>query len=615
MRNEKLAHVLRKMGGGASVQVLMIRYRTALFGAALAAALAFGATWYCVAGAPGVRPTGDLLAVPLDDAAIYFQYAHQALHGEWLRYYPGAPLSTGVTSTFYFVLITLGMGLGLGGPLCAWLLGLAGLLLGLVSADRLARRLFPDCPSWWAGVLLLSQGAWVAAHFNAMETGLQLGLTWVLLDALTDPNARARIWLVLGALSFTRPEGQVLVAVLGGAWSLSRPRRLPHLAVILSLAAAPSLLLLAVSGSVIPDSVRPKAASLYGGVGPLDHAANASSYAVAVIKGAWMGFWGGSNAVGIAGDAASGNPIGPQFPPLTLLGALLGWFWLLRADHGRRRMFALSALAGLAALLGLLAWNLPVGWHDFRYLNCATPLLFCGMLACLQALGQEKGKSELLAHTARDVLFTLWVVFGIASWPWQLNRCYSGAIHYALANTNAAVALRSLPPGPVAVVDSGLLAYYSGREIVDLPGITDHAQAMAQPHGPGAMLETLLLRTRLPVFAALHDHRTDFDLQPWLRSGLLTRVGPLADAMGLYRWNWSGLKYRRLPLASPAGSHVLDCLDVAELGSEKALGARYEGNDGRTVLARMRLGGPGGPLVPEGGRLATGLELPHRPAG
>jgi hypothetical protein len=585
----------------------MIRYRTALFAAALAAALAFGCVWSAAGLAPGVHATPDRLAVPLDDAAIYFQYARQALHGEWLRYNPGAPLSTGVTSLLYFALITLGLGLGLSGPVCAWLLGLAGLVFGLVSADKLARRLFPDLPLWWAGALLLSQGALIAAHFNAMETGLQLGLTWALLEAVSDMDAPsgAKPWLIMAALAFTRPEGQVLVALIGGAWVGWKPRRL---AAILLLALAPSALLLLVSGSLIPDSVRPKAAFLNGSSSLLEHAASASSYAQGVLKGAWMGFWGGADSVGAAGDAAAQNPIGPQFPPLALLGALFGLFALARKRPG----LAYSVGASLAALLALLAWNLPVGWHDHRYLSCATPLLLLGMLAGLHAL-REKGWAS--GPSLAGALFTLWVAFGLATWPWHLKRCYDGAYHYAIANTNAALALRSLPPGPVAVVDSGLLAYYSGREVVDLPGITDHALALASPQGPGAVLKTLLKRRDLPVYAALHDHRADFDLAPWTRSGLLQRLGDLSDSMGLYRWDWSGVGLRRAPAALPAGHRILGSLDVADLADEAAQGVLYSGaGSDRTLLSRQRLG-RGGPLVAEGGRQLSVLTLRAWPAG
>ena len=117
----------------------MIRYRVWLLAAALLGGLVFLFAWRSAELAPGVLPAGDGLAVPLDDAAIYFQYARQALQGEWLRYSPGAELSTGVTSPLYFVLLTACMGLGLSGPLTAWLLGLACLLVWLLRKRGITR--------------------------------------------------------------------------------------------------------------------------------------------------------------------------------------------------------------------------------------------------------------------------------------------------------------------------------------------------------------------------------------------------------------------------------------------------------------------------------------------
>ena len=602
----------------------MNRYRLWIFAAALASGLAFGAVWRAADSAPGIRPNPDGMAVPLDDAAIYFQYARQALHGEWLRYYPGAPLSTGVTSTLYFAVITAGMGLGLSGPLCAWLVGLASLLLGLVSADTLSRRLFPRLPSWWACTLLLCQGAWVALHFNAMETGLELALTLAVLEALTpEPRSAGaaqlqpgtlrtgpapspfKPWLLLALLAFTRPEGQVLAVLLGLAWAWPRAGAA---AAVLAFGAAPSLLLWVVSGSIVPDSVRPKTSALAGHAGLLTHASDASTYAVAVIKGAWMGFWGGADTVGVIGNAAAENPIGPQYPPLALLGALLGLFALGR---GKRRGLALSIGAGLLALLALLAWNLPVGWHDHRYLSCAYPLLLLGMLAGLDALRGAGG----IGPSAAAAAFTLWAVFGLASWPWQLQRCYAGALNYARANTNGALALRALPEGTVAVVDSGLLAYYSGREVADLLGITDHSLALAHEQGWGSVLKALLKRPRPPVVAALHDQRQDFDLTVWTRLGLLQRVGDLSEGMGLYRWDWSAMDQRPAPAHTPLGLTILGALDVADLQDEAAQGVAFDGpDDGHTLLVRLRLR-RGGPQVAEGGRKVSAVGLTSLPAG
>jgi len=558
--------------------------------------------------APGVNPGAESLAVPLDDAAIYFQYAHQALHGEWLRYSPGAPVSTGVTSPLYLLLITAGMGLGLSGPWTAWALGLASLLLGLVCADRLGRRLCPDLPPWWLPLLVLSQGAWVGLHFNAMETGLFLGLSLALLDALTEEGAGARAWVLLGLLAFTRPEGQVLGLLLGLAWLWQR-KSLRHAAGLALLMAAPSLLLLAVSGDVVPDSVRPKTWLLQGGKDPLGLLAQSSDFAMGVIKGAWMGFWGGSDAVGVAGDAAARNPVGPLFPPLALAGALLGFFYWL---GGTRRWLAFGLLASLAALLGLLASDLPVGWHNHRYLSAAAPLLLLGLAGGLQALRSQPG----LGRAAAAAAFTLWAGFGLASWPWHLERTFVGARDYAKSETNGALALRGLPPGPVAVADSGLLAYYSGRPITDLLGITDHALALAAPQGKGAVLEALLGRGgRRPVCAALAPDRPDLDPKAWMSLGLLDLRGPIGDDLNLYTWDWSGAELRESPRTLPKGYAVLGGLNVADLADEGAHACSFRGDQsGHTFAARLRLY-PGGPQVPEGGRRVAAVRIGRVPAG
>jgi hypothetical protein len=586
----------------------MIRYRAWLLAAALLGGLCYLGTWRMAATAPGVASGADSLAVPLDDAAIYFQYARQALRGEWLRYSPGAPVSTGVTSPLYLLLITGCMGLGLSGPWAAWAIGMAALLLGLVCADRLGRRLCPDLPPWWIPLLVLSQGAWVGLHFNAMETGLFLGLSLALLDALTDEDATARAWGVLGLLAFTRPEGQALGLLLGGAWLWHR-KALPSAGWLALLMAAPSLLLLLVGGSVVPDSVRPKTLLLQGGKDPLALLAQSSDFAMGVLKGAWMGFWGGADSVGVAGDAAARNPVGPLFPPLALAGALLGlYYWL----HGPRRWLACGLLAALAALLGLLASDLPMGWHNHRYLAAASPVLLLAMAGGLQALRSQPG----LGRAAAAAAFTLWAGFGLASWPWHLQRTYLGAQSYAQSEITGAVALRGMPAGPVAVADSGLLAYYSGRPITDLLGITDHALALAAPQGKGAVLEELLGRgDRRPVCAALAPDRSDVGPAAWENLGLLHAQGVIGKDLNLYTWDWSGADLRDNPGALPKGWMALGSLNVADLGEEARRGASFRGDaSDHTFAARLRLY-PGGPQVPEGGRRLEALRIARVPEG
>jgi hypothetical protein len=572
----------------------MIRYRLTLVLAAALAALLYLGAWRAADHAPGVLDAKAGLAVPLDDVAIYFQYARQALHGEWLRYSPGAGLSTGVTSPAYFVLLCAAMGLGLPGPWAAWLLGALSLLLSIALMDALSRRHFPALPPWWGPLLLLSHGAWVGWSFNGMETGLLLALVLWAAWAVCEAEARGML-AAAAALAFTRPEGQVLALLFGAAWC-ARREQWRWAPVLLALAAAPSLLVLGLSGGLIPDSVRAKSGLARAGGLSWDFLKQASSYGIGLVKGLWMGLWGGQDAVGLAGDLASGNPAAALYPPLLLLGALFGFF----AGQARgERAFWRASAAGLASMAALLSCLMPLGWHVHRYQAAAAPLLWLGALAGLQALRETGG----LGRHASAALFLLWASFGLASWPWHLQRDQQGAANYALFNRNAAVALRSFPPGSVAVVDAGLLAYYSGHPIADLAGITDHALSLSAVQGKGCLLEALLARPEAPRWAVLHPARQDFDPSAFEALGLLARrPQALPGGMLLYDWNWHDARRQATPASLPAGARVVAELNTARLDQEKAADYRADGESAQhSRILNLRLW-PGGPQVPEGGR-------------
>jgi hypothetical protein len=573
----------------------MIRYRFIIALAAALTALTYLGAWHAADRAPGVTNAGAGLAVPLDDVAIYFQYAKQALAGEWLRYSPGAALSTGVTSYTYGALLTGLMGLGLGGPWAAWLLGALSLLAAVVAMEALGRRLFPALPPWWAPVLLLCHGAWAGWAFNGMETGLLLAL--ILCSALAALGESFGLLLALMlALAFTRPEGQVMALLLGAAfaWRTRRPAALIGAGFA---AALPSALLIALSGGLVPDSLRAKSVALSTGQDAWGMLGQGSEHAVALLKGLWMGFWSGQDKVGIAGDASALNPASPLYPPLLLLAALFGF---VTPKPREQRAFWLALAVSLSVLAALLAWQLPVGWHSHRYQAGAAPLLWLGALAALQALRAQGG----LARSAAAALFLLWTAFGLASWPWHLQHCYQSALNYARVNRNAALALRNAPPGGIAVVDAGLLAYYSGRPTVDLLGITDHGLSLAQAQGKGALLEALLARPEPPVWAALHEARADVDLEAFKRLGILqsTPRVPLAEGLRLWHWAWHDAALQRQPAHLAEGERVAWELNTADLAQEAAAGFAADGDAARRSRAINQRLWEGGPQVPEGGR-------------
>ena len=72
--------------------------------------------------------TGGRIALPLDDPYIYFQYAAQTAHGEFLRYNDGDPITTGATSLLYVLALT---------PFALVAKGTALLIVAMVGAAAL----------------------------------------------------------------------------------------------------------------------------------------------------------------------------------------------------------------------------------------------------------------------------------------------------------------------------------------------------------------------------------------------------------------------------------------------------------------------------------------------
>jgi hypothetical protein len=138
----------------------------------------------------------------------------------------------------------------------------------------------------------------------------------------------------------------------------------------------------------------------------------------------------------------------------------------------------------------------------------------------------------------RGALLTLWLGFGLWTWPWFLRVTFQGGANYAAANREAAYHLKAMPQqGSIAVEDAGLLAYYSGRETVDLLGVTDHRFALAQKDGATAVLHELQQRRLLEkdLVAVLHPQRTGSYSQIWTQSGILKPVTGLGN-MVLYQF-------------------------------------------------------------------------------
>ena len=504
--------------------------------AVLLAGLLYLGVWRRADHALGATPSGEGLMAPLDDAYIFGQYARQAVHGEWLHYTPGAPISTGVSSWSWLLALTGLMAMGWPLTWAAWALGLACLAWSVHSLQRLGQRLFPALPDWILPALFLVHASSVSLYFQGMDSGLLLAVFFATAEAALDPRASTRFWVLGSLLAFTRPEGQVALPALAlaRAWGGGPASRHRALALGLGLAALPSLGLWLISGTCIPDSSRAKTAAM-DRLSPGEHAAVSVRYAAQVGGQLLMGLCSPGTRIGVVGDAASGNDPARHFPPFALLLALSGLGAALRVQ--RHRPWWVALCAAWLLTLALLSWELPVGWHRHRYLAPLWPLpLFS--LAALLALCQTSQRP--LTRALKSAVLTLWLGFGLLQWPWFLHSSELSATAYARGNRQAAFALRSQPPGMVAVEDAGLIAYYGGHPTLDLLGVTDHRLARLQVQGPPAVEAALraLAPGARPAGALLHDDRAGSYAQILGAKGLIKASVPMGY-MTLWVFDWN----------------------------------------------------------------------------
>jgi hypothetical protein len=526
---------LRVKGAGASVTA-MDRSRILIYLAVLTAGLAYLSVWHAADHMPGITPSGEGLMAPLDDAYIFGQYARQTLHGQFLHYTPGAPISTGVSSFSWLVALTALMGLGWPLTWAAWALGLACLAWSSHSLFKLGTRLFPALPNWLLPALFLAHASSVSQYFQGMDTGLLLAALLATAEAAIDPKAGAKFWAFGSLLVFTRPEGQIAfpLLALARAWPQGTSRRIRIASLSLALAVLPTLGLFWISGSTVPDSIRPKTAGIARLV-MAQHEKVSGTYAAQVLGFLMNGLVPPDQSIGFVGDAAAGNDPSKHFPPLALIIAAIGIGLALRRSD--QRPWWLGMGAAWLATLACLSWTLPVGWHRHRYLTPLWPLIVLGAAACLDQLRSAKG---VPARLGKSAVLTLWFGFGALTWPWFLGATQISAARYAVANREAAFSLRTAKEkGPIAVEDAGLLAYYSGRQIVDLLGVTDHLLAQVQLSGRPAVLEELLHLPleRRPSYAVLHTQRKDSNRDIWTKFGFFGKPRAVAG-MQLYPILW-----------------------------------------------------------------------------
>ncbi len=412
------------------------------------------------------------LGFPLDDAWIHQTYARNlATAGQW-AYRPGE-VSAGSTSPLWTILLSLGYVLGLDFRLWAYLLGFLALAATIGAVYHLGLRLFPQRPVVAPLAALLAAGEWhlVWAAGSGMETLLFTALSLMLLDAFLGREERLRSWfgigLLGGLLTLTRPEGMVLLALVGGAGLLQRRTGLKaRYWVALGLGFA--LL-------IVPYLAFNRAS----GVGWLPNTfyAKQQEYAVLLAE---------PYPLRLARLIAP-TWVGPQ----VLL--VPGFVWILwrglrslpvsprpnRAESryraGERGIGSEGAwlpLVWWAAFLALYAWRLPVTYQHGRYLIPGIPILLLYGVAGTAALIRPASPRLWPRLIGRTVIGAI----GVIALVFLARGAWAYVVDVQIVNSEMVAAAEWLrdhtpPDALVAAHDIGAIGYYAGRSLIDLAGL------------------------------------------------------------------------------------------------------------------------------------------------
>jgi len=476
---------------------------------------------------------GQGLLMPLDDAYIHFQYAHQISVGQPYIYNPGLPPTSGATSFLYPYLLAIGDFIGFNGQtLGAWAMGIGALALALCAWLMFRLGEAVNTPFWVAlafGLCFQLAGVFLWHSFSGMETMLAaLFLLWLFYALITD-----RFWQAIGAAALCaviRPEG-AFPAVLGVgvlAWrevadtepmplykrlrtSLRQNSRhwLAFLIPFAAIALQP-IVNRVLTGSFVASGNAAK--SLFGMI----------PFELSVVTGRiienfsrmWREFFSASELF---------IYVAPALFVLAVIGILALW-------SARRRAVAVWVV--LTLLGGTLAISTldTAFWHFKRYQIPLIALLWALALIGAVFLAQliSRRFSPRFAKWAYAGIIPLVVLTSIR----MVNflPAYSANVSYIAEQPyQMALWLRENAPQDaiVAVHDVGEMRYFGERTTLDMVGLTTLGAADYWRNGPGAVGE--LLDAQRPDLIASYGEGHGLGL------GYLADTDLYADALAEYR--------------------------------------------------------------------------------
>ena len=574
--------------------------------------------WLLVFAASMLYHTSGRLALPLDDSFIYFQYARQAAQGHFLEYNTGAEPTAGATSLLYTLLLVLGFWLGLDGMgIAIYALVLGGVWLGLSAwlLLLLGRKLGGFFSGWVAAGMFLLCGPLLWGYYSGMAIGLFACAILLTLYLYLTEDRRAPLAATL--LVLARPEGIALVLMLLALVAYRRALNwwwgIPVGAYVLQ-----ALLLAWWTGEAGASGVEAKwrFAEPHGSL-PEQVRAVFFDFAE-FVKGILAGSLGHQTSVNLY--AYDGNYRRMVFAPFVALFVLAELSYRLWGELSERRL-GVAALGGAWFFGGVLLTCTLVEYdaHFNRYQQPFLPLyiLFAALgLGRLDAVGGEWG-SKLARGLA--CFFGLWGLMSVGFFAVAYGENCSDIRNQQVEMARFIDAELPLD-ARIAVNDAGALRYFSGRQTIDLVGLTTAGNSASWRHGSGSLFERLeaMSPDQRPQYFAIFPNWFNFPeglfLQPLHRIRVFEPSIIDAEKV-LYQAHWaaglSGETIRNRTLLEE-GWRVVDKVDVADLASERR--HRYQSKvwvpgsgEANLLMALSATNDPQAVYI-DGGRTVTGGE-------
>ncbi len=535
---------------------------------------------------------GGQVVMPLDDAYIHFQYAHQIAVGQPYVYNPGLPPTSGATSFLYPYLLAVGDLIGFRGlSLGLWAMGIGwlGLALSAWLIYRMVALVAPFGLAVALAVAFLFDG-WIDWHFmSGMETGL--AILFALLTVYAVLTRRLRL-TALGAmlLALIRPEGGLLAVIAVGialaqVWDsvpvkgrygipprwLWRREWLLLLIPVLAIGVQP-LVNWMVTGSAVASGNAAK--SLFGIIPP----------DLGVIVGRIV-----ENFVQMWHEFLTDY--------LYVFGMAVVGFALM----ARERRFRLAAvMIGLWLLAGTAAISTldTAFWHFKRYqmplIALFFPLAGWGWAFVYARLRRRLRRINLIRYDLTVMLVGVLVALSVSSLLYDtllfvsnyaLNVGYVVAQPLQMAEWLAA---NTPSDARIAVHDVGMMRYIGGRTTIDIVGLTTPGAAAYWRNGPGSVGE--FIERERPDYIASYGighglglgYLQNTDLYADTLASYTVALDPeynvalAAPTQGIYRPDWTAADRAVSPQVLPtmlpdfSGMELVDSIDVADLDSEQA---------------------------------------------